>query len=147
MIMESSRNFSYDTCLSEFTRGWVRDHQSPSGIKNYQREDTNQNPRSWLTPLQSSLYGSLILDICKSPSIYNSLSICNFPTFNINRKSFLPLVDPGLGVTKDLLSPPRSSPRLYLRYAREHYKLNKMLEMDEWKEWCIFKLDNHFYYA
>lgn len=41
-IMESSRNFSCDTCLSAFAQGWVRDHQSPSGIKNYQREDTNQ---------------------------------------------------------------------------------------------------------
>ena len=63
MIMESSRNFSCDTCLSKFTQGWVRDHQSPSGIKNYQREDTNQNPKSWLTPLQSSIYGSLIIEI------------------------------------------------------------------------------------
>ena len=40
--MESSRNFTCDTCLSEFDQGWVRDHQSPSGSKNYQREDTNQ---------------------------------------------------------------------------------------------------------
>jgi len=40
--MESSRNLSCDTCISEFDQGWVRDHQSPSGIKNYQREDTNQ---------------------------------------------------------------------------------------------------------
>ena len=57
MIMESSRNFSCDTCLSKFAQGWVRDHQSPSGIKNYQREDTNQNPRSWLTP-----YNHLYMD-------------------------------------------------------------------------------------
>jgi len=28
----------------------------------------------------------------------------------------------------------RNSLRLYLRDAREHYNLNKMLEMDEWKE-------------
>ena len=42
---------------------------------------------------------------------------------------------------------PRNSPSLYLEDAQEHYKLNKMLEMDEWKEWCIFKPYNHFYYA
>ena len=48
--MEASRNFSYDTCLFEFAQGWVRDHQSPSGSKNYQREDTNQIT-SWLIPL------------------------------------------------------------------------------------------------
>ena len=48
--MESSRNFSCDTCLSEFDQGWVRDHQSPSGSKNYQREDTNQIT-SWLISL------------------------------------------------------------------------------------------------
>ena len=56
-IMESSRNFSCDTCLSEFAKGWVRDHESPNGIKNYQREDTNQNPRRWLTP-----YNHLYMD-------------------------------------------------------------------------------------
>ena len=41
--MEASRIFSYDTFLTEFDQGWVRGHQSPSGSKNYQREDTNQN--------------------------------------------------------------------------------------------------------
>ena len=45
--MEASRNFSCDTCLTEFDQGWVRDHQSPSGSKNYRREDTNQI-MSWL---------------------------------------------------------------------------------------------------
>ena len=48
--MESSRNFSCDTCLSKFDQGWVRDHQSPSGSKKYQREDTNQITR-WLISL------------------------------------------------------------------------------------------------
>ena len=48
--METSRNFSCDTCLSELDQGWVRDHQSPSGSKNYEREDTNQIT-SWHIPL------------------------------------------------------------------------------------------------
>ena len=37
---------------------------------------------------------------------------------------------------------PINAHRLYLTDAREHYKLNKMLEMDEWKEWCLSKPDN-----
>ena len=45
--MEASRIFSCDTCLTEFDQGWVRGPQSPSGSKNYQREDTNQIT-SWL---------------------------------------------------------------------------------------------------
>ena len=48
--MEASRIFSCDTCLTEFDQGWVRDHQYPSGSKNYQREDTNQIT-SWLISL------------------------------------------------------------------------------------------------
>ena len=60
---ESSRNYSFDTFLSEFAQGWVRDLKSPSGTKNYQRDDTNENPRSWLTPLQISINGSLIQEI------------------------------------------------------------------------------------
>ena len=48
--MEASRIFSCDTCLTEFDQGWVRGPQSPSGSKNYQREDTNQIT-SWLIPL------------------------------------------------------------------------------------------------
>ena len=35
----------------------------PSGTKNYQWNDTNQTPKSWLTLLQTSIYGSLILEI------------------------------------------------------------------------------------
>ena len=45
--MEASRIFSCDTCLTEFDQGWVRGPQSPSGSKNWQREDTNQIT-SWL---------------------------------------------------------------------------------------------------
>ena len=45
--MEASRIFSRDTCLTEFDQGWVRGLQSPSGSKNWQREDTNQIT-SWL---------------------------------------------------------------------------------------------------
>ncbi len=48
--MEASRIFSNDTCLTEFDQGWVRGPQSPSGSKNFQREDTNQIT-SWLIPL------------------------------------------------------------------------------------------------
>ena len=45
--MEASRNFSCNTCLSEFDQGWVRDHQSLGGSKKYQRKDTNKII-SWL---------------------------------------------------------------------------------------------------
>jgi len=62
-IMEYSRNFSCDTFLLEFAQGRVRDHHSPSGIKNYQREDTNQTPEADSPPLQTSIYGSLIPEI------------------------------------------------------------------------------------
>ena len=40
-----------------------RDHHSPSGIKNYQREDTNQTLEADSPPLQTSIYGSLIPEI------------------------------------------------------------------------------------
>lgn len=35
---------------------------------------------------------------------------------------------------KGIVITPRTSPRLYLGDAQEHYRLNMMLEMDEWKE-------------
>ena len=50
-IMESSRSFPYDICLSIFNQGWVRDHHFLSGSRNYQREDTNKDPKRWLTSL------------------------------------------------------------------------------------------------
>jgi len=34
----------------------------------------------------------------------------------------------------DTVITPRNSPRLYLGDAREHYKTQQKLEMDEWKE-------------
>jgi len=69
-IMESSRSFSYDTCLLDFAQGCIRDHHSPNGIKNYQREDTNQTLEADSLSLQTSIYGSLIPEIQEARILY-----------------------------------------------------------------------------
>jgi len=65
--------------------------------------------------------------MCPDLVYHQNMELCHFPgklSFNLLSPAMAPI---------NVITP-RNSPRLYLGDAREHYKLKKMLEMDEWKE-------------
>jgi len=65
--------------------------------------------------------------MCPNFVYHQNLELCRLPgnlSFNLLSLAMAPI---------NFITP-RNSPRLYLRDAQEHYKLNKMFEMDEWKE-------------
>ena len=100
MIKESSRNFSYDTCLSKFAQGWVRDQwnlqvepRTISGmtlIKNPELTHTSANIYIWIPHPRDPEVGRWNLVSCKEVLLVSwwNILVLDYLSFSWGEEGF-----------------------------------------------------------